>query len=129
MNTIEITQLWDERLLNAFGDLINEEGWLTIDWIDFLENNFKECKKKELIGLMYNLDFEESEDGNFIRPTEQKKIDTTPKRKFVVDEEIEHKKYGKGKVKEVFEDKIIILFYERDQPLKFLTYLFEENLL
>lgn len=138
MNTIEmnVPQNWDERLVKAFGNLINEEGWLTSDWHYFLEDNFKDWdsegndtnEKKELYGLMYNLDFEESKDGKYIRPIEQEIIDTTPKRKFVVSEEIEHKKYGKGKVKEVFEDKIVVLFSD-DKVLKFLTYLFEQNLI
>lgn len=127
MNTIEKIQIWDDRLIEAFGELIDENGWLTADWINFLENNFKEDHKKELIGLMYNLDFEESENGDFIRVIEQKNIDRTPKRKFMENEEINHKKYGKGKVKEVLEDKIIITFNDLKE-LKFLTYLFEQNL-
>ena len=78
---------------------------------------------------MYNLDFEESEDGKLIRPIEQKQVDITPKRLFVFDEEINHKKYGIGKVKEVLDTKVIIQFNDREQPLKFLTYLFEQNLI
>ena len=53
----------------------------------------------------------------------------TPKRLFVVDEEINHKKYGTGKVKEVFTTKVIIQFNDREHPLTFLTYLFEQNLI
>lgn len=139
MNTIEanVPQVWDERLVKAFGNLINDEGWLTSDWHEHLENNFKDWdedgidtnEKKELYGLMYNLDFEESSDGKLIRPIEQKKIDETPKRLFLVDEEINHKKYGIGKVKEVFSTRVVIQFNDREQPLKFLTYLFEQNLI
>ena len=139
MNTIEmnVPQNWDERLVKAFGELINPEGWITSDWHEFLEDNFKDWdeygidtnEKKELYGLMYNLDFEESEDGKLIRPIEQKQVDITPKRLFVFDEEINHKKYGIGKVKEVLDTKVIIQFNDREQPLKFLTYLFEQNLI
>jgi hypothetical protein len=139
MNTIEanVPQTWDERLVKAFGNLINEEGWLTPNWAEHLEENFKDWdedgketnEKKELYGLMYNLDFEESLDGGFIRPIEQKTIDITPQRLFVVDEEINHKKFGIGKVKEVFATKVVIHFNDREFPLKFLTYLFEQNLI
>jgi hypothetical protein len=139
MNTIEanVPQVWDERLVKAFGNLINDEGWLVPNWAEHLEENFKDWdedgqetnEKKELYGLMYNLDFEESLDGGCIRPIEQKPIDITPKRLFVVDEEINHKKYGIGKVKEVFATKVVIVFNDREQPLKFLTYLFEQNLI
>lgn len=134
--TANVPQPWDERLVKAFGDQINEEGWLTPDWAQYLEDNFKDWdidgietnEKKELFGLMYNLDFEFSLDGGYIRPVQQKVIDMAPKRLFQVDEEINHKKYGTGKVKEVFENKIVILFSD-DKELKFLTYLFEQNLI
>lgn len=134
---VNIHEPWDERLLDAFGDLINKDGWLTSDWHEHLEANFKDWDedgnttndKKFLYGLMYNLDFEESEDGKFIRPIKQNKLDQKPKRLFVVDEEINHKKYGLGKVKEVFPTKIVIQFNDREHPLKFLTYLFEDNLI
>lgn len=137
--TIEenIVEPWDERLLDAFGDLINKDGWLTSNWHEHLEANFKDWDedgnttndKKFLYGLMYNLDYEESEDGKFIRPIKQNKLDQKPKRLFVVGEEINHKKYGLGKVKEVFPTKIVIQFNDREHPLKFVTYLFEENLI
>lgn len=134
---MNVQENWDQRLLEAFGDLINQDGWLTSDWAQHLEENFKDWdengkdtnEKKELFGLMYNLDFEESEDGKFIRPIEQKLVDITPKRLFIIDEEIDHKKYGIGKIKKVFDTEVLVQFNDREHPLKFLTYLFEQNLL
>lgn len=139
MNTTEmnVPQVWDERLVEAFGNLIDKDGWLTSEWSEYVEENFKDWDenyndvddKKDIYRLMYNLDFEESEDGKFIRPIEQKKVDETKKRLFIVNEEINHKKYGIGKVKEVLENKVVVQFNDREQPLKFLTYLFEQNLI
>jgi len=136
-NLLSNEKLWGEVLFKAFSDYIDKNGWLTSSWIDVLEDNFSDWdedyndtnEKKTLFGLMYNLDFEESEDGKLIRPIEQEQIDRAPKRLFVVDEEINHKKYGIGKVKEVFETKVVIQFNDREQPLKFITYLFEQNLI
>lgn len=70
------SDLWGEQLWNAFAPYIYSEGWLTSNWVDILEDNFKDWdedgndtnEKRTLFGLMYNLDFEESEDGKFIRP-------------------------------------------------------------
>lgn len=136
MTTEQKTELWGEELLEAFGDHINDEGWLTSDWAQILEDNFSNWdsdfndtnEKKQLFGLMYNLDFEESADGNYVRPKEQEIIDTTPSRDFIPGELINHKKYGYGEVVEVLEDKISVLFIG-GKPVKFLTYLFEKNLL
>lgn len=130
-------KLWGEVLFKAFADYIDKNGWLTSGWVDILEDNFSDWdedyndtnEKKTLFRLMYNLDFEESVDGKLIRPIEQKQVDIAPKRLFVVDEEVNHKKYGIGKVKEVFETKVVIQFNDREQPLKFITYLFEQNLI
>lgn len=136
MNTIS-ANLWNEELLEAFGNLINKEGWLTSDWATFLEENFKDWdengnntyKKMGLFQLMYSLDFEESEDGNLIRPIEQiHPHSILPKRLFEIGEEILHKKYGPGKVKEVLDYRIIITF-DSGKELKFVTYLFESNLI
>lgn len=138
MNTenINVQENWDKRLVEAFGDLINPDGWLTSDWHEFLESNFKDWdengnetnKKKELYGLMYNLDFEESQDSKFIRPISQHNFNQKSKRNFIKDEKINHKKYGVGTVKEVFDFRIEIVF-DSGKQLKFVTYLFEEQLL
>ena len=70
------SDLWGDELWNAFYSHIHSEGWLTSNWAEILENEFSDWdedykdtnEKKTLFGLMYNKDFEESEDGKFIRP-------------------------------------------------------------
>ena len=50
-----------------------------------------------------------------------------PKRQFTVNEVINHTKFGVGNIIEVTEDKVEVTF-ESGKTLKFLTYLFEKNL-
>lgn len=128
-------QGWDEKLIKAFGNLINDEGWLTSNWAEFLEENFKDWdehgndtnEKKELYQLMYNLDFETSDCGKFIKPF-YVNFNVKPIKIFTVGEKIEHKKYGEGIVKEVFDFKITISF-NSGKELKFVTAIFEQNLI
>lgn len=76
MEQIKNKELWGSDLFNAFSDHINEDGWLTADWAKILEDNFSNWdknyndtnEKKDLYSLMYNLDYEENEDGTLIRP-------------------------------------------------------------
>jgi len=50
-----------------------------------------------------------------------------PKRQFMVDEEINHKKFGKGNVVEVFDYKVKITF-ENGKTLSFISALLEKQL-
>lgn len=75
-NLSDNEKLWGEDLHSVFGDDINEQGWLTAEWGEIIEKNVPRFNKdfsdnpkyKETYGRMYNLDYEESEDGLFIRP-------------------------------------------------------------
>lgn len=69
-------KLWGEDLWNVFGNHINEEGWLTSEWQNIIEDEIPKYDKnyndnplhKGTYGRMYSLEYEESEDGLMIRP-------------------------------------------------------------
>lgn len=77
MTQEDIKELWGEDLYSVFANHINQEGWLTEDWSDIIENEIPKFDKdyndnplfKETYERMYNLDYIESECGNFIKPT------------------------------------------------------------
>ena len=60
------------------------------------------------------------------RPKVVKKI--KPKRQFIVNEEINHTKFGKGNVVEVFEFKVQVTF-ESGKTLDFVSAILEKNLI
>lgn len=60
------------------------------------------------------------------RPKVVKQI--KPKRQFIVNEEINHPKFGKGNVVEVFEYKVTITF-ESGKTLDFVSAILEKNLI
>lgn len=60
------------------------------------------------------------------RPNVVKQI--KPKRQFIVDEEINHPKFGKGNVVEVFEYKVTITF-ESGKTLELISAILEKNLI
>ena len=55
MTTEQKKELWGEELFNAFAEHFDE---------DYNDNE----NKKEVFRRMYNLDYEESEDGLMLRP-------------------------------------------------------------
>ena len=71
-------ELWGDVLYNAFQDHINEEGWLTSDWGQIIEDNYSDWdkdyndtgEKKNLYQRMYLIDLEDSEDEKFVRPVQ-----------------------------------------------------------
>ena len=76
MTTEQKKELWGEELFNAFAEHIDENGWLTEDWGEILDKEMPDFdedyndneNKKEVFSRMYNLDYEESEDGSMLRP-------------------------------------------------------------
>ncbi|RWX03390.1 hypothetical protein [Flavobacterium cerinum] len=76
MNEQQLIELWGEDLYNVFADHIDENGWLTSEWQNIIEAEIKRFDEdfndnplyKDTYGRMYNVDFEESEDGTLIRP-------------------------------------------------------------
>jgi hypothetical protein len=74
--TITNEDLWGADLFGVFGNHINEQGWLTSDWADILEEEVPKWDKdyvdNPLYGAtysrMYNTDFEDNEDETLIRP-------------------------------------------------------------
>ncbi|WP_313138426.1 hypothetical protein [Myroides sp.] len=75
MTTEEIKELWGEELYNVFEQHIDDEGFLTEKWANIIEDNLSDWdedfndtnEKKEVYGLMYNIDFEYNEDKTKIR--------------------------------------------------------------
>lgn len=76
MTKKEIRELWGDTLYKAFKSHITEDGWLTKWWAHILEDNFTDWDdnyndtniKKRLYQQMYLIDFDESYDGDFIKP-------------------------------------------------------------
>lgn len=76
MNKEEIKNLWGEELFKIFANYLDPKGWLTVDWVDIVEDNLSDWdedyndtnEKKEVYGTMYNTDFEYNEDETKIRP-------------------------------------------------------------
>lgn len=72
--------LWGEDLYKVFRDYIDEEGWLTEEWAQVIDNEIPELDSdyntnklySETYGRMYRTDFEKSIDGLFIRPLTRK---------------------------------------------------------
>lgn len=68
-------KIWGEELFQIFGDHIDNEGWLTEDWSEIIEEELSDWdenyndtnKKRSAYGLMYNIDFEYNNDGTKIR--------------------------------------------------------------
>jgi hypothetical protein len=73
--TEEIKAIWGEDLFETFADHFDEEGWLPAEWPTILERELKDWdehfrdthEKSTAYGRMYNIDFEENEDGTKIR--------------------------------------------------------------
>lgn len=69
-------ELWGDVLYNAFQEYINEDGWLTSDWGQIIEDNYSDWdkdyndtgEKKNLYQRMYLIDLEDSEDEKYVRP-------------------------------------------------------------
>lgn len=76
MNIEEIKKLWGKDLFKVFRNHINEEGWLTEDWSEIIENEVPKFDEnwndnelyKEIYIIMNTNDFEISGDGKFIKP-------------------------------------------------------------
>lgn len=76
MSQEEIKKLWGKYLFPVFEEIIDAEGWLTQDWLDYFEENVPKYdsdwndnpQHASIYGLMMYYDFEESEDGSKIRP-------------------------------------------------------------
>ncbi|KGT09532.1 hypothetical protein NV63_06815 [Elizabethkingia anophelis] len=71
-------ELWGDVLYNAFQGHINEDGWLTSDWAQIIEDNYSDWdkdyndtgEKRNLYQRMYLIDLEDSEDEKFVRPVQ-----------------------------------------------------------
>lgn len=69
-------ELWGDVLYNAFQEHISEDGWLTSDWAQIIEDNYSDWdkdyndtgEKKNLYQRMYLIDLEDSEDEKYVRP-------------------------------------------------------------
>lgn len=69
-------ELWGEDLYKVFRNHINEDGWLTSDWSDILEEKVPKLdddyntnpENGDTYNRMYNLEYEENQDGTMIRP-------------------------------------------------------------
>jgi hypothetical protein len=70
--------LWGDDLYKVFGNHINESGWLTSEWAQIIEDEVPRFDSDyndnpehgETYSRMYNLEYEESEDGKMVRPIE-----------------------------------------------------------
>lgn len=78
MTIKELKEIWGESLFNVFADHINDDGWLTTDWGQIIENEIPQFdndwndnpKYKDTYQRMYLLDLEEkeTETGIWFRP-------------------------------------------------------------
>lgn len=78
MNAKQLNELWGDELFIFFADDFNEDGWLTNEWCNIVDdrlppytlNESQESKSKDIYTRMYLTEFEESECGKFIKPKE-----------------------------------------------------------
>ncbi|MDD1553133.1 hypothetical protein FO615_06020 [Riemerella anatipestifer] len=71
-----VKSIWGEYLYNIFAEHIDEDGWLTSDFAEIIDNKLKDWdedyvttnERSKAYYRVYNTDFEESEDGLKIRP-------------------------------------------------------------
>lgn len=75
MATVQIEELWGEELFDVFADHIDDEGFLTNDWSEIIENKYPDHTyymtpeiKENIYSRMYNLDTEENSEGTKHRP-------------------------------------------------------------
>lgn len=76
MTTEEIKELWGEELFDVFADHIDEEGFLTNDWGNIIENEIPKFDKNwndnpkytDTYQRMYLIDIENNSDQTRIRP-------------------------------------------------------------
>lgn len=76
---IDVKSLWGEDLYKVFQNHIDEKGWLTCDWGVIIEREVPRLDEdyndnpaySETYAKMYLLDFEETQDGKFIRPASE----------------------------------------------------------
>lgn len=72
-------ELWGEDLYKVFTNHINDQGWLTSNWANIIEDEVPRWdddyidnpEYSDTYSRMYNLEYEESEDGKLIRPLKQ----------------------------------------------------------
>lgn len=75
MSIEQMKELWGEELFKVFGNYLDEDGWLTSQWCDIIEENLSDWdddfndtnEKKEIYGTMYNIEFEYNADETKIR--------------------------------------------------------------
>lgn len=76
MTTEAKKELWGEFLFNVFEKYLDDEGWLTEEWAEIIEENYSDWdedyndtnNKKEIYSRMYNVDFESDDSETRIRP-------------------------------------------------------------
>jgi len=76
MTNEQLKELWGDELFNVFADHITEDGWLTKDWNQIIENEIPRFDKDyndnekytDSYQRMYLLNYVESDCGNFIKP-------------------------------------------------------------
>lgn len=76
MNAKQLNELWGDELFIFFADDFTEDGYLTQNWCDIVDervpsyscDEYKAEKNKSIYTRMSMTEFEESECGNFIRP-------------------------------------------------------------
>lgn len=77
MTNKELKSLWGEPLYTAFKEYITEDGWLTNNWGQILEDNFSDWDddyndtniKSRLYQAMYLKDFDDNFDNTHIKPS------------------------------------------------------------
>ncbi|AZA91165.1 Uncharacterised protein [Chryseobacterium nakagawai] len=76
MTVEELKKLWGKDLFEAFADHFTNDGWLTTDWGQIIENEIPQFdndwndnpRYKDTYQRMYLLDHVESDCGKFIKP-------------------------------------------------------------
>lgn len=76
MSRDEIQQLYGEELFNVLKEHIDEEGWITTNWHEIIEDEIPRFDEnyndnpvyRDTYQRMYYHDFEENEDKTRIRP-------------------------------------------------------------
>jgi len=76
MTSKDIKKLWGDELYDVFAEHINEDGWLTEDWVDIIESEIPRFDSdwndnpvyKDTYQRMYMLDMVSNEDETMCKP-------------------------------------------------------------
>jgi len=76
MTQEEIKKLWGDELYKVFSEHINNDGWLTSNWADIIEDEISKYDSDynenplytKTYSRMYNIDLEMNSNGTMVTP-------------------------------------------------------------